>query len=80
MVPIIHDKNASHPALMCSDDQHNLFLHCDSLMYNNIRLWQYCINERCGKDDQVSIIWSQSFFYESDTAELHERVDSKNKD
>ena len=43
-------------------------------------LWQHCINKKCTEDDQVSNVWSQSFFYKSAAIELHERVDSKYKD
>ena len=73
----MHDKNASHPALMWNDDQLNLFMQWDLLTFNEIFLQQYCINKRCGEDDQVSSIWSQTFLYKSATAELCERVDAK---
>ena len=68
MVPAIQDKNASHPAFMWNDDQ----LHWDSFPLENTCPWQF-------GDDQVSSIWAQSFFYNSATAELHERVYSKYK-
>ena len=79
MVPTNHDKNALHPALMWNDDQCNLFLHWDLFTFNNICLWQYYFNKRCGEDDQVSSMWSQSFFYKFATSELCKCIDSKYK-
>ena len=80
VAPLIWDKNAPHPSFMCNDDQCNLFLHCDSFIFENICLWQYCINKRCIGDDQVSSIWSQSFVYKSATTDFPDRFDSKYKD
>ena len=79
MIHTIHNKS-SHPAFMWNDDQRNLFLHWDVSTYENIFLWQNCINKRCSGDDQVSSFWSQSFFYKSATFKLCEQVDSKNMD
>ena len=80
MVLIIQDKNASHPVFMWTYNPFNLFLSWDLFTFENICIWQYCINNTCGKDDQVSSIWSHAFFYKSATAEFHERDESKYMD
>ena len=43
-----------------------------SFTFENICLWQHITKKRCGGDDQVLSIWSQSFFYKSATVEHHE--------
>ena len=66
-----------HQAFIWNGDQCNLLLHYNLVTFKNICLRQYYAIKRCDGDDQVSSIWSQSFFYKSAIAELHERVDSK---
>ena len=69
MLPAIHNKNPSYPVLMWND----------IFVLGHFCLEHYFISKRGGGDDQVSSMWSQSFFYTCATAELYEKVDSMHK-
>ena len=61
------------------DDTKNMFLHWDSMNWEQICLWQRTINKWAGVDDHTSSRWVQSFLYKSSTVNLRERVDSQYK-
>jgi len=79
-VPSVRDKHASKPAkLFNMGDCKNMFVHWDSMSWDDICLWQKAVNKWSHPDDRTSSHWAQSFLYKSSTQALRERVDSQYK-
>ena len=80
MVPSVVNKFGRKPDdIFDIDDTKNMFLHWDSMTWEQICLWQRTINKWAGVDDRTSSRWAQSFLYKSSTVDLRERVDSQYK-
>ena len=77
MVPTVRSKYGTKPNEIFNNDGKNLFLHWDSLRWEDVCLWQKTLNKWAGDDDRTSSKWAQSFLYKSSTLELRERVDSQ---
>ena len=77
MVPTVRSKYGTKPNKIFNNDGKNLFLHWDSLRWEDVCLWQKTINKWALDDDRTSSRWAQSFLYKSSTLELRERVDTQ---
>ena len=72
LVPTVRDAGKKIPSEKFNNDGRNLFVHWDSMTWENVCSWQRAINSWGVEDDRTSSKWEQSFLYRSSTIKLHE--------